>query len=201
MINIPNTGTQSGLTWGSALWKLDGYIYIMGQKGSQSVLSRILESDVVSQSWSSMQYWAYPDLQTLIPAWVTGGLNPNALNLTMLIGLPGTSEATMFYHPELQMWYTLQISMERYAVELYTANNFTGPWNMQDIYSIPSPWNNQPVNKDFVVYAPKAHPELAKQNEIVFTYNINTWDGQWKQLTAEYDQFYIPQFVKTTIFA
>ena len=200
-MDIPNTGVSYGTTWGSAVWNYENYIYIMGAKGSGSVLSRIPEAAVASGQWDFMEYWAYHDLETLVPSWIQAGVQNGGadLNLTTLVGLPGVSEASMDFHPQMQVWYTMQISMVRNSVELYTATNFTGPWSMQDIYSIPQPWNNQPVNRNFVTYAPKSHPELAKENEIVFTYNVNTWGGNWRQYTAEFDQFYIPQFIRTTI--
>lgn len=122
------------------------------------------------------------------------------LKIQAVKGLPGTSETTIQYN-KFFGWYCVQIPPLSVDVHLYTASNLLGPWFDQGvIYSIKH-------HDRFVVYAAKAHQELARQKkEIVFTYNtnINPFDIELKdqmQITIannKYKSIYIPQFVSVT---
>ncbi len=189
---------EDGITWGSAVVKKDGWIYLFGQKGkglsSKTVLAKISVSEAAKGSWGERLYF-------VDGKWKPGS-SPAAIN-----GLPGTSETTIQYN-QFFGWYSLHIPPFSFDVHLYTAESITGPWRDQGaVYTIPSTWSTKKTDKGkhvFSAYAAKSHPELAKaENEIVFTYNVNlnpfvpSLNNKLQDYIEKkkYEELYIPQFV------
>lgn len=189
--------TDAHLNWATAAVVQGDWLYIFGCQTlktstttSNTVLSRIRLSNAEASAWSQMQYWHGGH------RWQTKAVEPSN-NLAKVPGLPGISEMSLAHNSVLG-WYTLQIPALSFDVHLYTARVLTGPWIDQGVlYTVPQPW--RPVAKDdVIVYAAKVHPELADNDEIVFTYNINQLDftALINNLTKEkYGWLYIPQFV------
>ena len=198
--SVPNTDIN--LNWAAAAVKQGDWLYIFGTKKTENktaayntVLARITLHNAENAKWSEMEYWLGQS------QWSKTFSSSDAL--ASISGLPGTTETSIGYNDYFK-WYTVQIpSAFGYQAHFYTASNLTGPWVDQGvIYTIPKRWNSTGVtdtSKFFITYAAKVHPEFASSNqEVVFTYNINTLDlKSIVTLIAQsyYWPLYVPQFV------
>jgi len=106
------------------------------------------------------------------------------------------TETTFTFFPLLSKYYVLNIPIFGDEIQISWSEKLTGPWSAwENIYQIPSPWNN--TKKQIFCYAPKSHPELAKEkNEIVFSFASNSMNlGDLHTET----QIYIPQLIRVLV--
>lgn len=107
---------------------------------------------------------------------------------------PGTTETSIQYFREWNQYVCLTHSWGKPEIMLVSAPALTGPWSKpMVIYSVPEMVHN----KNYVLTAVKAHPELATSgDEIVLTYVINTTD--FFSLFSN-PNIYYPRFVRVRL--
>lgn len=203
-LTIPNTG--SNLNFSTSMFTYKKWIYILGQRGSDSVLSRVKKK-------AFFKFNNKTDILNSIEYLVTGKNKPHwshkysgIADLAVVKGLPGMSEASIKYNKNYG-WYTLYMDPYDNKVYLYTASNIEGPWvNKGIIYTIDDKYLNKKIDgkNAFWVYAPKLHPELipndGKEGAFVFSYVSNVavsglWDKKSHELIKDYKKLYMPQLV------
>jgi len=208
---IPNfrafDGPEPSLVWTMAIIHLGRHVYIFGELGSafdaKTVLARVRSADVDAEAWKPEPEYLMRD--------ATGALTwSRAFDVTRLHtlrGLPGTSETTVDYDPQLG-WYSYQLPPLGFDIHMYTAPDVEGPWRDSGVvYRLPPPWSTQKNDDcpetaftcmEYIAYAVKAHPELAPPGGRVLTYNVNLGSGSLRgaELAAEkVPGFYVPQML------
>lgn len=99
---------------------------------------------------------------------------------------------SLHYSDFLETWYSVAIDWMSKRALLLTAPEVTGPWASTPVYDLPAPFNGTKL----MAYTGKAHPELAADNEIVFTYVANTPGVVYPLFEAGADVLYVPRFVR-----
>ncbi len=203
----PFDGPAPSLVWTMAIIHLGRHVYLFGELGSgfdaHTVLARVDDDDVAANDWKPMPEYLMRDASGHL-RWTR---EFDVTRLHRIRGLPGTSETTVMYDPELG-WYSYQLPPLSFEVHLYTAPDIEGPWRDSGVvYRLPPPWSTE-QNKDcpdtaftcseYIAYAVKAHPELAPAGGRVLTYNVNLGSGSLRgaELAAERVLgFYVPQVI------
>lgn len=200
-------GPEPSLVWTMAIVHVGRHVYIFGELGSafdaKTVLARVEAKDVISENWA-------PEPEYLLRddgGHLTWSRAFDVARLHTVRGLPGTSETTVDYDPNVG-WYSYQLPPLGFDVHMYTAPDLEGPWRDSGIvYRLPAPWStlqnpecpdNALTCMEYIAYAVKAHPELAPSGGRVLTYNVNLGSGSLRgaELAAEkVPGFYIPQFL------
>ena len=189
-------GGASSNAWGEAYEEL---VYVLGctdctsttMTGSAVVLARARLPALLDADFGALQYWTTSGWQL-----AADGQHPLDLELSPLF-FRSMTEGSLVWHPQLRLWYILVLSEDR-NVELWTAAKVTGPWTLASahLYSVPSPYNDP---SRYMVYAVKAHPELAaEEGEIVISYNTNALELN-DLFTAEHRSTYVPQLVRISL--
>ncbi|TWU28452.1 sialate O-acetylesterase [Bythopirellula polymerisocia] len=135
------------------------------------------------------------------PEWWTGSEN-GWVDQKKLDSLPapviksGQTEFTVHFSPNLNRYVQVQFSGFPLApIGLRTARSLTGPWTELEEFCSPEemqPGKNQPPDAERMLYAAKAHPELASDG-LAMTYCSNTFDI--KHLIGSLD-LYFPRFLQ-----
>jgi len=92
----------------------------------------------------------------------------------------------------MKQWFLILAQAYESDIYIAYAPEITGPYKVESIY----PYPKQYENSSFVTYSGKSHPEYAAENEIVFTYNVNSVG--LSLLVTDLD-IYHPKFVRVTI--
>jgi hypothetical protein len=106
----------------------------------------------------------------------------------------GLTESSLHYDSGMGLY--VCITQVTFSSDIYvvTSPELTGPWSDPiKVYTIPE----LPMNKNYVAYAAKAHPELTnKSGELIITYVVNTSDF-WSMFSDT--KIYYPKFVKVQL--
>ena len=199
--------SEPGLSWTMALARIDRHVYIFGSTSEgfnvNAVLSRVEVEAMTAPTWSAEpEYLMVDDTGSLF--W---GSDFEFDRLHVVRGLPGVSETTIQYDPDLG-WFSYQLEPFGFQIQLYTAPDLEGPWrNSGVVYEIPSPWSTEKQEctaaagascPSYIAYAVKAHPELAPENGHVISYNVNVTSGVLRaaeEATENVHGFYVPQML------
>lgn len=200
-------GPLPNLVWTTAIVPAGKYVYLLGQlgeaTGSSTVLARFPVTEMAAATWP-------PKADYLLTDERTGRRRFGAFDLERLHrvgGLPGTSEATVDWDPDVG-WYSYRIPPLEFDVRLYTAGDLRGPWRDEGaVYRLPAPWSTaqrsdcppeQAPCPRYIAYAVKAHPELAPKGARVLSYNVNIASGSFAEAEAAAEEspgFYVPQLL------
>jgi len=212
MKRIPVPAYDGMVTWHAGVARADeqglpdeagDWLYILGAQGgwTKQVLARIPVADFAKLNFSSMQVWS-ANASGAAPAWNQQSALPPGDGFAkslVPIGDIGDSvqEAGMWFHPRLQLWYIPMASGDK--IVLRTASSLTGPWSSHVVYQIPEPWGAE--DSEYAAYAVKAHPELAHDDEIVLTYNVNLRNDPLMGRLFEQGEVetYVPAFIRVQI--
>jgi len=177
----------------------DGFVYLIGMAehgewgaGRTQHLARISEEALLRFDWAQMQHWAGHDSQRWVEQlwmrqpWVGAPGWSYHFDASAVLYTGPYTEGTLVEHPA-GFFYVVGCQAFQSEVIVYTAPKLTGPWSATHAYTIP------PLADGQVAYAAKAHPEFARGDEIVFTYNIN---GDHANMSI-----YHPRFIRLTITA
>jgi hypothetical protein len=156
----------------------DGYIYVYGVKGPTKTL---LVARVLPKDFEHFNKWAYWNSNAWVydmraAADVTDGVS-NELSVS---ALPDGRYALVF-----------QVGGMSTIVGMRIGASPRGPFG-----PVIKLWDCKPdlIEKTFVVYNAKAHPSLAKPNELLISYNINSVEFI-KDLTI-HPNLYRPRFIR-----
>lgn len=149
------------------------------------VLARISTRQFGALDWEGMQYWSGDDWQvynnadsTIVPP------------LAPILYHTGGGETTLHYNQKLGVWYMLFVQQaDNNTFMLHYSSAVEGPWNAVELYRPPAPFTDI---EHWVCYAVKAHPGLARDDEIVFSYICTQRPWNWPGMT----NVYVPQFVR-----
>jgi hypothetical protein len=174
--------TDKRHSWNEGVYAApDGFVYIVGMRengewaqGRTQHLSRIDEDSLREFDWQALRFWGGGDI----------GWSDDASRAATLYEAPYT-EGTLMHHP-MGFYYVVGCQAYQRQVMLHTASNLTGPWSKVVAYTLP------PLSGERVAYAAKSHPELAAEDEIVFTYNVNSGEED----VAANLELYHPRFVR-----
>jgi hypothetical protein len=208
---LPNFRSGSGpgpsLVWTMAMAHVGRHVYVFGQVGSafdaRTVLARFAVDDMNAPEWTPAPQYLMRDAQ--------GGLAWSASfdvdRLYRLRGLPGTSETTVLHDPDVG-WYSYQLEPLGFDVHLYTAPDLEGPWRDSGVvYRVPPPWSTTRTTScpppetrclAYIVYAVKAHPELAPTGGRALSYNVNLGSGSLREAEDAAERvpgFYVPRMI------
>jgi len=172
--------SSEGLSWNSGIAFGNGYFYFIGLGGPNAFLARITENDLMNFNWTGLSFWSHGGV------WLA-----NVSDLLPLYDSTYT-EGTLQYHPYMQQWFLILAQAYESDVYIAYAPEITGPWTKVPIY----PYPKQYQNSSFITYSGKSHPEYAAENEIVFTFNINSPSLAF--VLTDLD-IYHPHFVRVTI--
>ncbi|KAJ6238141.1 hypothetical protein M0813_03375 [Anaeramoeba flamelloides] len=183
---------QNSTNWISAMVfnQTDKNLYMFGSKPTgltnQAVLSRISKKDLMSEDWSNVEY-LYRN-NTFLPSTIidTKNLKPLFNNIP---------QETIFYKiPKINKWILLFGEFGTPNVYMRVSDNLIGPWSDQiKIYTLPKPYNDM---EKYILTAIKIQERfIVKENEIIFTYVINSFS--WDKLVGI--GIYFPNWMKLTI--
>lgn len=196
---------ERALTWTTALVPDGPHLYVVGQRGvgfyARTVLARLALDQVGRDDWR-------PAPEYLLDADSAGTTWSRTLDVERLhevVGLPGTTEATLERHPTLG-WLTYRLAPFGDVIHQYSAAAIEGPWHDDGVaYRLPAPWSGQchaPApscpGQGWIAYGVKSHPELAAPGSVVLTYNVNLLQehgGASARLLRDVRGFYVPQVV------
>lgn len=206
---IPNfhgaDATGPSLSWTMAMARVGRHVYLFGGLGSgfdvATALSRVEVDDVAKPAWRPEPEYLQRDPNGALH-WTR---DFDLERLHPVRGLPGTSETTVQYDPEIG-WYSYQLPPLGFDIRLYTAPDLEGPWrDSGSVYQLPAPWSTERRSTCpggaltcmvYVAYAVKGHPELATAGERVLSYNVNAGSSQdVEEATERVSGFYVPQII------
>jgi hypothetical protein len=157
----------------------DGYIYVYGPKntsqGKELVAARVLPQDIADFSqwryWDGNSWTAQIDNSFPITNGISQEFSVSALNNGKFI----------------------LVFLLNNSVGYRIGDSPVGPFGVMNlIYDCPE-INEDP---DIFVYNAKAHPHLSSNNELLISYNVNTFDF-WDHFTNA--DIYRPRFIRLTI--
>ena len=106
---------------------------------------------------------------------------------------PVFSETSVHYSEALGAWYGVVVDWLSTQILLYVAEELTGPWEAVPCYHLPAPFDDPSL---YMSYAGKAHPELARGDEIILTYMTNAPGDLEPLFEAGALDVYVPRFVR-----
>jgi len=169
-----------------------GVVYLLGAAGAQqsAVAARLPAAGLAAGDWAALEYWMPSGAWAAAPA---DGAPPAAQPLFAFM----PSEATLVWHPFMQLWYVVVANTFVYGADivLRTAPAVTGPWSDElRVYSVPASM----LAGGAFCYAGKAHPELSPQGapELVFSFMCNT---QGIPPLLNRTDIYVPQLIRVAI--
>ena len=150
------------------------------------VMARILATHFALLEWESMEYWD----GTL---WKPHQQHTTLPSLAPVLYHTGGGETSLQYSESLKVWYMLFVSQHDHnKMLLHYSEAVQGKWKSVVLYQPPAPFTD---TEHYMCYAAKAHPGLAKQGEIVFSYVCTKRPWNWPGMT----NVYVPQFVRVKI--
>jgi hypothetical protein len=177
---VASTGTPPGIVFGAALYR-DGRVYALGQRdpGDHSgYLMRWTEDDVATGKIAFAEWWVD------IRGWI------NDVRVAPTPVMPNTGPGgSLHYDVGRRKWLSIRSDGVGNIV-MATADRPIGPFSTQQAIFRP-PESDRP---GMLVYAAKAHPELAAGGGLAITYVANP-AGDLATLINDTSLYY-PRFVK-----
>jgi len=196
---------QRALTWTTALVPADGWLYVFGQRGvgfyARTVLARLPLDTIGGAGWQLAPEYLL-DVEGGGTTW-SSALDVGRLH--EVVGLPGTTEATVDRHPTFG-WLTYRLAPFGSEIHQYSAQSLEGPWSDDGVaYTLPAPWSGpcrapapSCAGSGWIAYGVKSHPELAPPGWVVLTYNVNLLNdrgGSTARVLWDVPGFYVPHVV------
>uniref|UniRef100_A0A7S2NXI6 DUF4185 domain-containing protein n=1 Tax=Zooxanthella nutricula TaxID=1333877 RepID=A0A7S2NXI6_9DINO len=208
---IPSPAYEGLVMWHAGIARADEHgrhdeegewAYFLGALGgwTKQILGRLPIADLARLDFGRMQAWSHAS-PGAAPGWSLVSALPRgddfARSLVTVGGVSESSqEAGVWFHRAMGLWYIPFVEGTRLI--LRTARTLTGPWSSHAVYELPERWSPE---RDYFAYAVKSHPELAAEDEIVLTYNVNLRNnpdmGRLFDL-GEADT-YVPQFLRLQV--
>lgn len=159
----------------------DGYVYVYGVRGKQKnvIVARVLPKDF--EDFGSWRFWDgntwNKDIKTV------ANITNRASNELSVSPLPDGRYAMVFQTDGIGRGVGLRLS-----------NHPQGPFG-----PIITLWEcKEPdIAKNFIVYNAKAHTSLSKPDELLISYNVNSFDF-WNDIKV-YHNLYRPRFIKVKL--
>lgn len=109
---------------------------------------------------------------------------------------PVFSETSVQYSSALGVYYGVVVDWLASHIVLYLADDLIREWEPVVVYKIPPPFNDPAV---YLTYAGKAHPELARENEIILTFMTNAPGDLEPLFETGAKDVYVPRFLRLTL--
>ena len=160
----------------------DGYLYIYGLKGKnkQVIVARIKPADI--ESFDKWKFWDGNDWHSDISAIAT--IADRASNELGLMQLQDGRYALVF-----------QTDGMGKDVALRLGKTPAGPFG--PIIKLWDCSSDLAQDKDFISYNAKVHPVLSKPDELIISYNINSFD--FANDIKRYPDLYRPRFIRVKV--
>jgi len=199
---------QRALTWTTALVPAGPWLYVFGQRGvgfyARTVLARLPLDTIGAAGWQLAPEY----LLDVDGGGTTWSRALDAARLHEVVGLPGTTEATVDRHPT-HGWLTYRLAPFGDAIRQYSARALEGPWSDDGVaYTLPAPWSGpcrapapSCAGSGWIAYGVKSHAELAPPERVVLTYNVNLLNdrgGATARVLWDVPGFYVPHVVSGT---
>lgn len=155
----------------------DGFVYVYGVRGKKKdvMVARVKPADF--ETFSAWRFWDGQQWNADIKK--VANITDRASNELSISPLPDGRYAMVFQTDGLGRDVGLRLS-----------NHPEGPFG-----PVIKVWHcSEPdIAKNFIVYNAKAHPNLSKQNELLISYNVNSFDF-WNDIKTHPD-LYRPRFI------
>jgi hypothetical protein len=159
----------------------DGYVYVYGVRGKEKhvMVARVLPKDF--ENFSKWRYWDGNTWNADIKS--IANITNRASNELSVSPLPDGRYAMVFQTDGIGT-----------AVGLRLSNHPQGPFGpIIKLYECQEP----KIAKNIMVYNAKAHSNLSKPNELLISYNVNSFDF-WNDVKI-YPNLYRPRFIKVKL--
>jgi uncharacterized protein DUF4185 len=171
-VNTREAGAQSG----------DGYLYVYGLKGKnkQVIVARVKPAEI--ETFAAWRFWdglAWNEKVTTAMS-----IADRASNELSVTRLSDGRYALVFQEDGIGKHVAMRLGRTPYGP-------FGGIIRLWDCSK------DINMDKDFICYNAKAHPVLSQSNELVISYNINSFD--FANDIKRYPNLYRPRFIKVKI--
>lgn len=157
----------------------DGYIYIYGYQ-TDSANKRLVAARVLPEHFEDFSMWRY---------WNGIEWSPNIEEAAPLAGRV-SSEFSVSPLPDGRFVLVFQLDTLSQYVAVRIGESPVGPFGpIRRIWRCPEP----DLDPDIYTYNAKAHPGLSGPDELLISYNVNTFDA-WDDL--RYSDIYRPRFIR-----
>jgi hypothetical protein len=159
----------------------DGYVYVYGVKGKAKnvMVARVLPAEF--ETFSAWRFWDGTTWNTDINA--VASIADRASNEMSVTPLKDGRYAMVF-----------QIDGIGTAVGLRLSNHPNGPFGpIIKVWECPEP----KTAKNFITYNAKVHSNLSQPNELLISYNVNSFDF-WNDI-RKYPNLYRPRFIRVKL--
>jgi hypothetical protein len=156
----------------------DGYIYVYGVRGKAK---NVMVARVKPEDFEAFDKWRF---------WDGSGWNAD-INSVANITDRASNELSVCPLPDGRYAMVFQTDGIGRDVGMRLSNHPQGPFGpIIKIWHCTEP----EIAKNFIVYNAKAHPNLSQPNELLISYNVNSFDF-WNDVKI-YPNLYRPRFVK-----
>lgn len=159
----------------------DGYIYVYGLRGKAKnvIVARVLPAEF--ENFSQWRFWDGSKWNTDINS--VAGIADHASNELSVSPLKDGRYAMVFQKDGIGTTVGLRLS-----------NHPEGPFGpIIKLYDC----QEGKISKSFIMYNAKAHTNLSKPNELLISYNVNSFDF-WNDI-KKYPNLYRPRFIKVKL--
>lgn len=126
--------SNANLILGTAVTEYDGYIYILGLQGTNTVLSRIPTPNFMKLDWSQLMFYGR---ENNVLSWYPSS---PSLQLQPLLTDPPITETTLQFHPYLNQWFMLVIHPFGTEVQITMASNVSTTFLVNECFNCG--WNS-----------------------------------------------------------